>query len=356
MRQHDEDGPIQPGRGETEDSDDDEAEVTDRRIGDQLLHIRLHQRDQRAVDDADQRQNHDPRRVAVSLIGEQADIEAQQAVGAHLQQNARQQHRSGGGCLHVRVGQPGVKREERDLDRKGDEEAEEEPQRGVFETGHAAAANRVLNHGEIETAGLGVEPKNCRQHEHRADDGKQEILHRGVDPPSVAVHADQQRHRNQRRFPEEVEQEQIERGENADQGRFQDQQQDEEFLDPLVDRSPRNQHAQRREESRQHHQPDGNSVNAHVVMNVGSRDPDFIDLELEGVVIAVQIYRQMQRGHKRQHGDDQRKNLDVAITAGNQQNQQPAHGRDEGHQRKNDGAETFHVHRTHIHRTPIQTM
>ena len=146
---------------------------------------------------------------------------------------------------------------------------------------HASAANRVLNHDKIEAAGLGIQPHNRRQHEHRADHGEQEKLHRGINLASVAVHADQQRHRDQRRFPEEVEQEQVERGENADQRRLQHQQQDEEFLHPLVNRIPRNQHAQRREERGQHHQPDGNSVNAHVVMNVGSRDPDLVDLELE---------------------------------------------------------------------------
>src|SRR5208282_4274484 len=132
--------------------------------------------------------------------------------------------------------------------RKGDEEAEEQPQRGGFETGHAAAANRVLDDDKIEAAGLRIQPNNRRQHERRAEEGEQKKLHRGVNLASMAVHADQQRHRNQRRFPEEVEQEQVERGENADQSRLKDQQKDEEFLHSLVNRSPGNQHAQRREE------------------------------------------------------------------------------------------------------------
>src|SRR5208282_2290242 len=219
-------------------SEDDESKVTDRGVGDQLLHIRLHQRNQRAVDDADQRQYHDPGRVAVRLLGKEADVEAQQAVCAHLQQHTSQEHRSSGGRFHVRVGQPGVQREDRDLHREGDEEAEEEPQRGGFETWHTSAANRVLNDDKIETASLGIEPDNRCQHKHRADHGEQKKLHRSVDLASVTVHADQQRHRDQRRFPEKVEQEQIERRENADQSRLQDQQQDEEFFHPLVNRSP----------------------------------------------------------------------------------------------------------------------
>ena len=135
--------------------------------------------------------SHDPGRVAPCLLGKEADVEAQQSVGAHLQQHAGQQHRSSGGRLHVRVGQPGVKRKEWHLDRKGDEEAEEEPQRSRFKTRHASAANRVLDDDKVETARLRIEPQNRRQHEHRADHREQEILHRGVDSASVAVHADQ---------------------------------------------------------------------------------------------------------------------------------------------------------------------
>jgi hypothetical protein len=89
--------------------------------------------------------------------------------------------------------------------------------------------------------------------------------------------------------------------------RLQDQQQNEEFLHPLVNRMPGNQHAQGREERGQHHQPDGNSVNAHVVMNVGGRNPDFVDLELERAEFTMQVYRQMQRGHKCQQRDDEGK-------------------------------------------------
>ncbi len=73
----------------------------------------------------------------------------------------------------------------------------------------------------------------------------------------------------------------------------------------IVNRGPRNQHAQRREERSQHHQPDGNSVNAHVVMNVGRGDPDFVDLEFEGAGLTMEVYRQMQGGYKCQHGDDE---------------------------------------------------
>ena len=87
-------------------------------------------------------------------------------------------------------------------------------------------------------------------------------------------------------------------------------------------------------------------------MNVGGRNPDFVDLELERAEFTMQVYRQMQRGHKCQQRDDEGKELDVAIAARDQQNQQPAHSRNEGDQRKDDGTEAFHIQCV----TPIQTM
>ena len=54
---------------------------------------------------------------------EERQQEAQEAVRAHLQQHGRQDHGAGRGRLHVGVGQPGVEREERHLDREGQREA-----------------------------------------------------------------------------------------------------------------------------------------------------------------------------------------------------------------------------------------
>jgi hypothetical protein len=60
---------VDAGLGEAEDAEHDEAEVADRRIRDQLLHVRLHHRDQRAVDDADDGERDDPRGVAARARG-----------------------------------------------------------------------------------------------------------------------------------------------------------------------------------------------------------------------------------------------------------------------------------------------
>ena len=176
------------------------------------------------------------------------------------------------GRFDVRVGQPGVQREQRHLDRKGDEEPEKEPYAHAHPgTWPAASAFcrvtkskvPVFAYSQMIAASMNTEAIMVIQEE----------LHRRIDAPLVAIHADQQRHRDQRGFPEEVEQEKIERDEDADQRRLQHQQQNEEFLHPVVDRPPRDQHAQRHQEGGQQHQPQRDAVDPEVVVDVGSRDP-----------------------------------------------------------------------------------
>src|SRR4051812_30386241 len=103
-----------------------------------------------------------------------------------------------------------MKREERNLDGKRDEEPKEQPLGRRRETFHMSAANGVLNLHKIKTAGFAVEPDNGPQHKHGGNHREQEILNGRVDAPSVAVHADQQRHWDECCFPEKVEQEQVE--------------------------------------------------------------------------------------------------------------------------------------------------
>ena len=101
--------------------------VADRRVGDQPLPVLLRQRDQRAVDDADDREQDHHRHERARALRQDRQAEAQEPVGAHLQHDGRQDHRAGGRRVGVRVGQPGVEREHRHLDREAAEEREEDP-------------------------------------------------------------------------------------------------------------------------------------------------------------------------------------------------------------------------------------
>ncbi len=100
----------------------------------------------------------------------------------------------------------------------------------MIESRNRSTLDRALNLYVIKAAELNVEPDDCCQHEDRRDHCVEEELYCCIDAALVSVHADHQRHRNQRRFPEDIEEEEIERDENADHGCLEDQHDDEEFL------------------------------------------------------------------------------------------------------------------------------
>ena len=89
VRQHLEDRALDALGVHGEDAHRHEAHMGDRGIGDQLLHVLLHQRDQRGVDDRHDRQREDQRREIGRGEREHRQREAQEAVAAHLQQDAR---------------------------------------------------------------------------------------------------------------------------------------------------------------------------------------------------------------------------------------------------------------------------
>ena len=62
---------------EGEDAEDHEAQVADRSVGDEALQIGLHGGYERAVDDADNRENGDEARAIVSGLGKKRQAEAQ---------------------------------------------------------------------------------------------------------------------------------------------------------------------------------------------------------------------------------------------------------------------------------------
>src|SRR5580658_2763009 len=242
-----------------------------------------------------------------------------------------------------------MEREERNLHRKRDEKAQEEPLSRGGEVWHSSARDLIANNHEIKAASLCIQPEDSHQHEHGRDHRIQKEFHRRVYLALVAEHPDQQRHGNQRRFPEEIEQEQIERSEDADQRGFQNQQNDEEFFNPVMDRFPRDQHAQRRQERGKQHQPQRNAVDTHVVVDVGAGNPLLVDVVLESGLRPMKINRKMQRKNKREQRKDQRKNANVTVAAWEQNQQQRPGQRGKRHQRQNVRAPAVGVHRAPVH-------
>ena len=139
-----------------------------------------------------------------------------------------------------------------------------------------AALDLVENLDVVEGAGQVVQVDYRAQHEHGPGEGVQEKLDGGVDAPVMAPDSDQEVHGDQGNFPEHVEQEQVERNEDADQPEFEQDQKGEELFDAMVDGLPRHQNRNRREEGGQQHQPERQAVQADVVVNRRRRDPDAV--------------------------------------------------------------------------------
>jgi len=95
--------------------------------------------------------------------------------------------------------------------------------------------------------------KQGDQHEHRTAQGIQEEVERRALPVGPTQTVDQEEQRNQRRFPEDVEQRPVARREHAEHGRFEQQDEDEIEPCPLL-HAPRDEYGdQRQQGSEQHH-------------------------------------------------------------------------------------------------------
>ena len=278
-----------------EDAQRHEAHVRDRRIGDQLLHVVLHQRHQAHVHHRDQRQHDDEHGPLVAGVRHDRQAEAQQAVTADLQRDRRQDHRARGRGLHVRIRQPGVHREHRDLYRERDQEGEEQPR--LFLRGQ----RHRVQVGQLEAAALDVQVHQADQHQHRAQERVQEELQRRIDAARTAPDADDQEHRDQHRLEEHIEQHRVAGREDAVGQAFQDQERGHVLGHALVHRPPRAGQRQHRDQRVEQQQGDGDAIGAQVVVDVEARDPGVALDELQARIRIVETAQQPQAEDEGQH-------------------------------------------------------
>ena len=250
-----------------EDAKGHEAHVRHRRIGNQLLHVVLHQGDQADVDHRDQRQQDHQPRPLLAGVGHDRQREADEAVATDLQHDRRQDHRAAGRRLHVRIRKPGVHREHRDLDREPGHEGEEQPH---LLRGRKRQRVQVR---QLPAAALLVQVDQADQHEDRAQERVQEELDRGVHAARAAPDADDDEHRDQHGLEEHVEQHRVHGREHTHHHAFQDQHGSVVLTDPAVDRSPGADQHQHRGQRGQHDQRCGNPVRTQVVLDVERGNP-----------------------------------------------------------------------------------
>ena len=181
----------------------------------------------------------------------------------------------GGRRLDVRVGQPRVEREERDLDGKGEREGEEEPALHLRRELQAVEVEQVEAR-EPRRARLGIGPRQADdgdEHQDAPRHGVEHELDGGVDAPLVAPDPDEEVHRDEHRVPEDVEQEQVDRDEHAEHGGLEREHEEREELHALVHRLPRREQRQRRQKAGQHDQEQADAVDADEVLDPEHRHP-----------------------------------------------------------------------------------
>ena len=202
-------------------------------------------------------------------------------------------------------GQPGVNRPHRHLDRERGEECEPGP-------GLQRAREGVMQQRrDVGRAGLPVHRHDGEQHQHRAGEGVEEELEARVDPARPAPHADDQEHRDQAAFEEQIEQHQIERAEGADHQRLEHQEGDHVGLHPALDRGPARQDRDRHQRGGEDHERQRNAVDAHRIVD-GAAEPRPLFQELEIGRSRIEAPDQDQRDRKRDQRGPERHPAGVA--------------------------------------------
>ena len=164
-----------------------------------------------------------------------------------------------------------MKREERDFDRESDKESEEEKRFRAPRQNESASLEGILDRGQVESAGGVVEPNDADEHQDRASHRVEDEFDGGVNAAVVAPDADEQVHRDEHHFPEEEEEEKVEREEDAYDADFQKQDGDEKFFDALLDAAPRTEDGDDGKERRQDDEEHADAVHAEVIVDVGLR-------------------------------------------------------------------------------------
>src|SRR5437867_1391610 len=114
-----------------------------------------------------------------------------------------------------------MQRPERNLNAERKGECEEEPELCARRNRQHAGTQRFSQHSIIERANASgvlvneIERDNADQHQERSDRGVNEELHGRIDASLAAPDTDEEEHRDERSFKEQIKEQQIERDEDA---------------------------------------------------------------------------------------------------------------------------------------------
>ena len=167
----------------------------------------------------------------------------------------------------------------------------------------------------IECARAIVNEDDGDQHQDRTGKGVQEEFNGRVYTPIVSPDADQEvEHRaTSTTSREHVEQEEIPRGEHADETEFQQQEEGEKLFGAVLDVTPRDQDRDGSQERRQNDQPEAQTVDADMPVDLGIGDPNRVTDELLAGLSRLISRSQPQGEHKREQRDAESHHADQLI-------------------------------------------
>ena len=303
VRDHSKDGGVESERGQSGNSQHDEAHVCNRAECDETFHVGLREASECSVDDADNGESADPRSPRFGGRGQDRNCDTHESVRSEFQQDGCQDYRALSWCLSMRVGEPCMEREHRHLDRETDEHACEDPD--LYRL-----AEQPTVFGEVRDAEAGftrwhlaryleVQGQERNEHQRRPKHRIEEELQRGVLAVFAAPDADHEVHRQQHQLEEHEEQNEILSHKRAGHADLQHEHQHEKGLGvtgrgnviPGVD------HHQHRDHHAEDVQRQAEPVDSNGVVAVDHFDPRSVGKELQLARTAVVELRQGVHAH-----------------------------------------------------------
>lgn len=227
------------------------------------------------------------------------------AVTTHLQEHAGQDHRDRRGGFDVSVGQPCMERERREFDGKADEQQDERGDLHLLAE-EAAVTGHVGQGDQAElAAAVEVEHQHGDEHQHTTQQRVQEELDGRVLATRSTPDADQEVHRQQHDFPEDIEEEEVERHEDAEHAGLEQQEQHQIAANGFGD-APRGHHRQHADQRGEQDERQADAVDSQAIVHVPVADPRLGDAQLDRRVGRVEPLQDQQRQAERDRGDDER--------------------------------------------------
>ena len=207
--------------------------VADGAIGNQFFEVGLCHGGQCTIQDAEDSQQSDKVREFLSSTGSQWPGHSDHPISTNFQKDSSENHTDWSGGLNVSVGQPGVEREAWEFDAEADQEEGEDDglDRATVELGFRRCFRQLHNvkgmsfetrllklvrdradfhHSGWAIARPEVENQDGNQNEDRAEECVEQEFDGGVFTILTTPDADQEVHRQEHDFKEDIEQEEVE--------------------------------------------------------------------------------------------------------------------------------------------------